>query len=180
MTKAASSQTIEQGELLTYTIDYANNGDAPLQYTWVWDEVPTGASIVSSSIDPASDPAETTDTRVAWNLGTIPQTGQSGSSDTLTFSVLVDGNGQDLADGASLVNNAFFGISPGGLPQRAALTSTVTTEVRAPTISITKTDGRDTVAPGELLTYEVRVANSGTNPATAPIVGMIKPWSGMK
>jgi uncharacterized repeat protein (TIGR01451 family) len=175
MTKAVSSQTIEQGELLTYTIDYANTGDVPLQYTWVWDEVPTGASIVSSSIDPASDPAETTDTRVAWDLGPIPQAGQSGSSDTLTFSVLVDGDGQDLPDGTSLVNYAFFGISPGGLPQRAALTSTVTTGVRAPTISITKTDGRDTVAPGELLTYEVRVANSGTNPATGVAITDVLP-----
>jgi uncharacterized repeat protein (TIGR01451 family) len=171
LTKQVSSQTIEQGEVLTYTIDYANNGDEPLQYTWVWDEVPTGVSIVSSSIDPSSDPDETTDTRVAWNLDSI----QPGSSDTLTFSVLVDGNGQDLADGTSLVNNAFFGISPGGLPQRAALTSTVTTDVHAPTISITKTDGTDTAAPGDLLTYEVRVTNSGTNPATGVAITDVLP-----
>jgi uncharacterized repeat protein (TIGR01451 family) len=171
MTKAVSSQTIEQGEVLTYTIDYANNGDAPLQYTWVWDEVPTGVSIVSSSIDPASDPDETTGSRVAWNLDPI----QPGSADTLIFSVLVDGDGQDLAEGTSLVNNAFFGISPGGLPQRAVLTSTVSTEVRAPTISITKTDGRDSVAPDELLIYEVRVTNFGTNPAMGVTITDVLP-----
>jgi uncharacterized repeat protein (TIGR01451 family) len=175
LTKAVSSQTIEQGELLTYTIDYANNGDAPLQYAWVWDDVPAGVSIVNSSISPSSDPDETTGGRVAWKLGTIPQAGQDGSSGTLTFSVEVDGNGQDLADRTSLVNYAFFGISPGGLPQRAALTSTVSTEVRAPTISITKTDARDSVAPSELLTYEVRVANSGTNPATGVAITDVLP-----
>jgi uncharacterized repeat protein (TIGR01451 family) len=42
LTKGVSSQTVEQGRLLTYTIDYANNGDEPLQYTWVWDDLPTG------------------------------------------------------------------------------------------------------------------------------------------
>jgi uncharacterized repeat protein (TIGR01451 family) len=175
MTKAVSSQTIEQGQLLTYTIDYANTGDVPLQYTWVWDEVPTGVSIVSSSIDPASDPDETTGSRVAWDLGPIPQAGQSGSSDTLTFSVLVDGDGQDLPDGTSLVNYAFFGISPGGLPQRAALTSTVTTEVRAPTVSITKTDGRDSVGPNELLTYDVRVTNGGASSVTGAVITDVLP-----
>jgi uncharacterized repeat protein (TIGR01451 family) len=143
LTKQVSSQTVEQGQLLIYTIDYANNGDQPVQYGWVWDDVPTGVSIVSSSIDPVSDPDETTSTRVAWDL--------------------------------ALVNYAFFGISPGGLPGGAVLTSTVTTQVQAPTISVTKTDGQDTAGPNELLTYEVRVANSGTNSATGLVITDVLP-----
>jgi len=47
LTKQVSSQTIEQGQSLTYTIDYANNGDEQLQYAWVWDDVPAGVSMLS-------------------------------------------------------------------------------------------------------------------------------------
>jgi uncharacterized repeat protein (TIGR01451 family) len=175
LTKQVSSQTIKQGQSLTYTIAYANNGDQPLQYAWVWDDVPAGVSIDNASISPASDPDETTDTRVAWNLGPIPQAGQPGSADTLTFSVLVDGNAQDLPDGTSLVNYAFFGISPGGLPGRAALTSTVTSQVQAPTIAVTKTDGRETVGPNELLTYHVHVTNAGASAATGVVITDVLP-----
>jgi uncharacterized repeat protein (TIGR01451 family) len=171
LTKQVSSQTVEQGQLLTYTIDYANNGDQSLQYVWVWDDVPAGVSIDSSSIAPSSDPDETTDTRVAWNLGTIP----AASTGAVTFEILVDGDGQDLADGTSLVNSAFFGIDPGSLPVRAALTSTVTTEVQAPTVSVTKTDGKDIAGPGDPLTYEVRITNSGTSAATGLVITDLLP-----
>ncbi len=171
LNKQVSSQTVEQGQLLTYTIDYANNGDQPLQSAWVWDDVPAGVSIVSPSIDPSSDPDETTGTRVAWNLGVIP----AASTGVLTFDVLVDGDGQDLADGTSLVNSAFFGISPGGLPVHAALTSTVTTDVQAPTVSVTKTDGKDIAGPGDPLTYEVHVTNAGTIAATGVVITDVLP-----
>jgi len=171
LTKQVSSQTVEQGQLLTYTIDYANSGDQALQYAWVWDDVSAGVSIDSSSIDPSSDPDETTDTRVAWNLGTIP----ADSTGTLTFEVLVDGDGQDLADGTSLVNSAYFGIDPGSLPGRAALTSTVTTEVQAPTITITKNDRQDIAGPGDLLTYRVRVRNTGSTTATGVVITDVLP-----
>jgi uncharacterized repeat protein (TIGR01451 family) len=165
-TKQVSSSTVEQGQLLTYTIDYANTGDRPLQYTWIWDDVPSEVSIVTSSVSPASDPSESTDSRVAWNLGTIPAAGQPGSTGSLSFSVLVDGNGQDLAHGTPLVNNAFFGINPDTLPQRVALTSTATSYVQAPAISVSKTDGRDIAGPGDLLTYVLNVSNSGAIAAT--------------
>jgi uncharacterized repeat protein (TIGR01451 family) len=171
LTKQVNSQTVQQGRVLTYTIDYTNNGDADLLYTWIWDEMPAGVSIIASSISPDSDPGETTEDRVGWNLGTIPAAGTG----SLTFEVLVDGDGQDLADGTSLVNNAFFGISPGGLPQRAALTSTVTTDVRAPTISLTKSDGQTTVAPDGSLTYNISIDNSGSRPATGVVLTDVLP-----
>jgi len=171
LTKQVNSQTVQQGRVLTYTIDYTTNGDADLLYTWIWDEMPAGVSIIASSISPDSDPGETTEDRVGWNLGTIPAAGTG----SLTFEVLVDGDGQDLADGTSLVNNAFFGISPGGLPQRAALTSTVTTDVRAPTISLTKSDGQTTVAPDGSLTYNISIDNSGSRPATGVVLTDVLP-----
>ncbi len=183
-----SSVTTQQGQVLTYNIHYTNTGDMPIQYAWIWDDVVTDAlSILPSSIDPASDPSETNEGRVAWNLGSIPQAGETGSSGTLTFNVLVDGNGQDVADGMRLVNHAYFGINSGSLPHSPALTSSITTTVQSPMIAISKTDGRNTVEPGGLLTYTLRVTNTGTVPAAVlvltdtlpsgvtPVVGNITP-----
>jgi uncharacterized repeat protein (TIGR01451 family) len=186
--KQVSSVTTQQGQSLTYSIHYTNTGDLPIQYAWIWDDVLTDSlSILPSSIDPFSDPGETNEGRVAWNLGSIPQAGETGSSGTLTFDVVVDGNGQDVTDGTRLVNHAYFGINSGSLPHSPALTSSITTTVESPMIAISKTDGRNTIEPGELLTYTLRVTNSGTVPAAAlvltdtlpsgvtPVVGNITP-----
>ena len=161
--KLASSATIQQGQLITYTINYTNAGTQAIQYVWFWDDIITDyMSIIPGSISPASDADETNESRVAWNIGTISPS-ETGS---LTFSVLVDGNGNDLADGTEIVNNAFLGIDQGKLPGRAALTNTVTTTVQAPTISIVKTDGQASAEPDDNLSYSIQITNNGSIPAT--------------
>jgi uncharacterized repeat protein (TIGR01451 family) len=174
--KHAHSDTIQQNEVLTYTLNYSNTGTSPLVSTWIWDEVdPAIGSVISDSIDPPADPVATNANRVAWDLGEIPPAGETGSSGTLTFAILVDGNGQDLADGALIVNDAFFGINPGSLPARSALTSTITTTVQAPTIVPSKSDGLTTVGNGERLTYTLNVANVGSVVATSLVVSDVLP-----
>jgi uncharacterized repeat protein (TIGR01451 family) len=169
--KQVSSVTTQQGQSLTYSIHYTNTGDMPIQYAWIWDDVLTDAlSILPSSIDPTSDAGETNESRVAWNLDSIPQAGETGSSGTLTFNVVADGNGQDVTDGMRLVNHAYFGINSGSLPHSPALTSSVTTTVESPMIAISKTDGRNMIEPGGLLTYTLRVTNSGSLPAAALVL----------
>jgi uncharacterized repeat protein (TIGR01451 family) len=165
LNKQVSDSEIQQGQLLTYTISYINDGDYDLGYVWIWDDVPTDrVSFIADSISPT--PTLTTDSRIAWNLGTVP----AGSTGTFTFTVLVDGNGVDLPDDDDVVNHAFFGINPGGLPKRAALTDTVTTTVQAPMIALSKTDGQDTVEPGDALVYTLHITNSSNSMATFGLV----------
>jgi uncharacterized repeat protein (TIGR01451 family) len=172
LTKQASSPTVQQDQLLTYTLHYANDGDLPLTYVWIWDDVDTAmGSIVTPTISPPSDPGETTGSRVAWYLGDV----EVGETGTRSFALLVDGGGQDLADGSPLVNHAFAGIDPGSLPHHAALTSTITTTVQAPTVVLSKTDGRETAEPGDALTYTVRIANSGSVAATGLVLTDVLP-----
>jgi uncharacterized repeat protein (TIGR01451 family) len=176
MTKHASSPAVQQGQTLTYTIDYSNTGNRSLTNVWIWDEVDTTiGSILTPTIAPPGNLDETTDSRVAWYLNQVPAAGQPGSSGTLTFAVLIDGDEQDLADGTVLVNPAFLGLNEGELPPVAALTSTVTTMVQAPTITISKTDGRTTAEPGDLLTYTLRITNTGTMTATGLIITDVLP-----
>ncbi len=95
LTKQASGDTVQQNDVLTYTLHYTNNGTTPLMHAWVWDDMDTAiGSVITTTIDPPSAAKETTDSRVAWYLDRIGP----GSTGTLTFTVLIDGQGQDLAD----------------------------------------------------------------------------------
>ncbi|MGB3716840.1 MAG: SdrD B-like domain-containing protein [Candidatus Promineifilaceae bacterium] len=160
---------------MTYTLRYTNNGTLPLEYVWIWDDVDTAGSVISSTVSPPSDPAESTENRVAWYIGTITPNGGVDSSGTLTFTIRTDAKDQDLPDGYLLVNYGFFGINQGSLPSSAALTDTTTTLVNAPTIAINKSDGRETIGTGELLTYTISVANSGSVLATGLVLTDVLP-----
>ncbi len=167
---------VQQNQRLTYTLRYTNTGSLPLQNMWVWDDVVTAtASVVTSTLNPAGVADETSASRAAWYVGTAGISPQVTSSGTLTFAALVNGNGQDLADGTPLVNHAFYGISPGGLPRVKALTDTFTTTVQAPTITLSKTDGRTTAQPGDALTYNLRITNSGSMTATGLVITDVLP-----
>jgi uncharacterized repeat protein (TIGR01451 family) len=174
--KQASSPTVQQDQPLTYTIYYTNTGDQPLSYVWIWDDVDTdSASIIPASVNPASDPDETTDSRVAWYLDDVGSSGQVTSTGTLAFTILIDGDNQYLADNPLLVNHAFLGINPDSLPQNAALTSTVTTTIQVPVLTITKSDFPDPVLNGHLITYTLHYTNSGSAPATSVLITDVVP-----
>jgi uncharacterized repeat protein (TIGR01451 family) len=103
---------------------------------------------------------------VAWYLGSVP----GGASGTLTFAILVDGAGADLADGTPIPNSAFFGVNEGSLPSTIALTSSAGTTVLAPTITTSKADGQATAGLGEALTYNLHITNSGSIAAAGLLI----------
>ncbi len=169
LSKEVDRNQVLQGEELNYTLHYTNDGTAELQSVWIWDEVdPAIASIIANTTSPS--PTIDSDSLVAWSLGTIPPLGQLGSTGTLTVTVHVDGDGQDLPDGQAVVNDSFFGIDPGSLPQRPAFTSTVTSIVQAPVMSIEKSDGQTNIGSGEELTYTIQVFNAGSANATDIVI----------
>ena len=176
MDKQASRGTIQQGEILSYTIYYSNTGSLPLTYAWIWDDINTSlGSVITPTISPPPDPAETTSSRVAWYLNHVPANGQPGSSGMLTFSVLVDGAGQDIADNTNLTNIANFGINPASLPNNPALTDSVTTIIQAPMISAYKTDGANFAEPGDHLNYTLQVDNYGSVTADGVVITDVLP-----
>ena len=176
MDKQVSNATIQQGEVLTYTINYTNTGSLPLSYVWIWDDITTSlGSVITPTISPPPDPAETNSSRVAWYINHVPASGQPGSSGTLTFSLLVDGAGQDIDDHTPLINIAYFGINPDSLPNNPALTESVTTIIQAPMISADKTDGVNFAEPGDLLNYTLHLDNYGSLTADGVVITDVLP-----
>lgn len=173
MTKQVSTANIQQGGGLQYTITYTNNATSTIGSLWIWDDLPTGVSIVSGTINPANDTDESSSTRVAWNITNLAP----GGLGTLSFSVLVDGGGADIPDGTVLLNEANMAIIQPSLAadDYRVLFDTATTTVRAPGIAMTKTDGATTAAPGDSLTYVIQITNTGTNPASGLVLTDVLP-----
>jgi uncharacterized repeat protein (TIGR01451 family) len=172
LTKTASRSIVLQDDYLTYTIEYTNNGTVDLQSAWIWDEIdPALATFVAHTNNPAPDPAASSDSRIAWFLDNVP----AGSSGTLTITAQIEGDGKDLTNGTSIVNNAYFGINPGSLPSVKAMTSTVTSTLEAPDINIEKSDGLSIIGSGESLTYTINLMNDGSVPATGLVLTDVLP-----
>ncbi len=170
-TKSVNASTVRQGQLLTYTLRYTNAGSLPVSNIYVWDNIPT--QTITSTVSPTPDPTAgfNTDDRVVWNIGTVTP----GSSGEVTLAVLVNGRGADLVDGTPLVNNGFMGILFNPADVNPAITSTVTTTLQAPVIAISKSDDETNVIQGQLLTYTLRVTNTGSATASNLLITDVLP-----
>lgn len=173
MTKTVNRTEVQQGEQLQYTITYTNNATQTVGSMWIWDDLPANVSIVPGTINPTNDTSESSATRLGWNITNLAP----GGSSTLTFSVLVDGGGADIADGTVLLNEANLAIIRPSLAADTfrVLSSTVTSTVRAPVVSITKTDGATTAAPGDSLTYVIQITNTGPSAITGLVLTDVLP-----
>lgn len=149
--------TAVRGNVLTYTIVVSNTGTVNATNVVVSDPVPSGLAFLFAG---SNDSCALIGNTVQCALGTIA----SGQSKTF----IVNFNAPVL-DGC---------IAPLTIQNVATVTSTqfttsvspaVSTHVQCqagPLLSITKTDSRTTVAPGETLTYTITITNSAAATAT--------------
>ncbi|MGH2593681.1 MAG: beta strand repeat-containing protein [Anaerolineae bacterium] len=170
-TKSASSATVQQGQLLTYALRYTNTGSQPISNMYVWDVIPSQTITSSASPTPDTTAGFNTQDRVVWNIGAVAP----GAGGQVTLTVLVNGQGADIPDGTPLVNNGFMGIFFNPDDVNPAVTSTVTTTLQAPTIAIGKSDGQTDVIQGQVLTYTLRVTNTGAVTATNLLITDVLP-----
>lgn len=154
-------QVVLPGESLTYDLT-VTNGSATIDATGVivTDTLPVNTTFVS-----ASDGGTQADGIVTWNLGGLAKNESKVIRVTVTVNADVVGND-------SVTNVASITSDNGCLddPTTDVNECTSTDIDHVPAISVTKTDGKDIVEPGEPLVYTIMATNSSDFDAPAVTV----------
>ncbi len=151
LNKLASSDSVNIGEQITYTITLSNNGQGTAKDVSVTDSIPEGTTLVSpdtakGSYDSASG---------VWSVGELAP----GESATLTLTVTADTSG-------SKINNAQAVTSSNDVDSsnNAASVSVVVKEATVD-LALTKSSSPESINIGEQITYSITVINIGQGTA---------------
>ena len=149
--KSDSQDPVKRGNQFTYTIRYANNSTMNVTNAIITDTLPSGLTFISSTPTPSSINGQI----IVWSIGNI--TAQSSGNITLTVQV-----SEDALDGSVLTNQVEATSSE--TPKATAVQDT--TVGTLPALAISKSDNVDPVQAGQNVTYTIRFANNGSQPAT--------------
>ncbi|HKV13187.1 MAG TPA: hypothetical protein VJ725_33920, partial [Thermoanaerobaculia bacterium] len=170
ITKSDGGASVAPGNTITYTLTYGNTGSTGAAGVVITETVPAnttfnaGASTAGWSCTPNNNAGATCTLAIGSVAAGV--TGQ-----TATFAVTVDNpvaNGvTQITNTASIADNGNNGTDP----TPANNTSTDTTPVSsAPDLSITKSDGGASVAPGGTVTYTLTYGNTGSTGAAGVVI----------
>jgi uncharacterized repeat protein (TIGR01451 family) len=143
------------GEAISYTLTVKNNGPSPVSSVKITDIVP--AQILNSNVS-GPDGATLNNTSGYWEGLNL----QAGDSAVFALSGTVD----PVATG-NLTNTATVVTPAGIVDPNSANNSSTDTDTLSPKadISISKSDGKSAVNPGDAIAYTVKVANNGPSVA---------------
>jgi uncharacterized repeat protein (TIGR01451 family) len=151
LSKSDSGATTTPGGTVVYTLSYANTGNVDLTGVVLTETVPANTTFDAANSDAGwSCVATTAGSTCTLNVGALA----SGASDTADFAVTV---ANPLAAGVTQISNS-ASIANG---TTSAANSDSTPVNTSPALSLTKTGGVATVAPGGTLVYTLNYANSG-------------------
>ena len=149
---ADAPDPVAAGANLTYTLTYANGGNAVATQTIVTATLPANTTFVS-----ATGGGVHTAGSVSWSIGSLSTSG-SGSVQVVVRVATPLPNG-------TVVTLATYGIDSNQTNPVAGL-SVTTAVVSNPIVSLIVTDSPDPVLAGADLTYTLTYANTGNAPAT--------------
>ncbi|HEU0013997.1 MAG TPA: SdrD B-like domain-containing protein [Longimicrobium sp.] len=162
----------QPGDTLTYTLTYANRGDAVAPQAQMYDPLPPGVAPVAGTLtwngvlltDAADGDAGTVQDASGGRMAVTVRLGDlvPGASGTISFKVVV----LDGAEGAlSNVATLTYGDTSVAPPIEVS-TPPVGTQVQQAVLAVTKElTGADTVRVGETVTFRLGWSNTGTGPA---------------
>jgi uncharacterized repeat protein (TIGR01451 family) len=164
VTKADDAPSADPGATIGYTIGYANSGNQAATAVALTEVVPADTTFDSTASDARWTCAAGTCTLALGDLA-------PGATGSVRFAVTV---ADSLPAGVEVVTNTVTVADDGTNgpdPTPADNTATETTLVAATSdLSVTKTDGGVTAAPGSTITYTVSYANTGNQAATGVVL----------
>ena len=152
--KKVNHTTGHVGEPLTYTITVTNHGPATAASPTVTDTFSRSVKIVSAHVPGGSCSKHSP---IVCKLGSIA----NGQSATITIEVKPESTGR-LRNSAAVASP-----TPDPDPNNNLAEATVNVQPGKASLSITKTADRNTVGPGEALSFTIAVRSHGPEPALA-------------
>ena len=159
-TKTAGIDTINQGDTFNYTLTVTNNGNAPTTAPFtIGDPLPDNLTYAGNATSTGG--TLTASGNVALTVTDALEPGQ-----TITITIPVTVN-QAAPNGQLPPNTAT--IYPGNNGENATATDPNPPTIPPPNLTVTKTGSPQTAAPGDTITYQVTITNTGgstTDPFT--------------
>ena len=152
ISKADTPDPVAAQGTLVYTLVFTNTGDEVATGVWLTDTLDTGTTFVSASPPPTYQAGRV----VAWNWGALsPLDGPQTVVLTVTVGL--------LPDGTVLTNQALLDSD-----QTAPVTAVATTTVQTADLVVGKERvSGETIGPTDLVTFTLRVTNTGSLTATS-------------
>ncbi|MGC9394370.1 MAG: hypothetical protein ACP5J4_05900 [Anaerolineae bacterium] len=164
LTKRASNVTVEPGDALAYTLTYANLGNQEATSVIITETVPA-----HSTFDPAASHPNwiCTETICTYAIASLP----AGTTRSITFTVNVTNTLPtgitQIVNAAGIADDGDNGADTNPLNNTAGVSTPV---IAAPDLTLTKSDGSVTTAPGATLVYTLTYVNVGNQAATNVII----------
>jgi uncharacterized repeat protein (TIGR01451 family) len=156
---AANATAVSPGQVITYTLNVHNTGEADASGVAVTDAIPTGTSYVAGSADNGGS-YDATSNQLSWSINVAKHT-----SVALTFKVTVlagDANGTIIPNTASYAQ--VHNPTPSGCTNGTCSTNTTYHEVKFPVLALSKSAdpaSGSIVQRGDTITYTLALVNSG-------------------
>ncbi|MFO7944570.1 MAG: isopeptide-forming domain-containing fimbrial protein [Anaerolineales bacterium] len=152
---------VEAGDLITYTLAYANDGNTGATGVVVTDQIPEHTTFEAASSSPGWSCAGGTCTFAMGSLA-------AGGSGTLTFAVRLDdplpAGVDQILNTASVTDDGDHGPEP--TPENNQTEEISVTADATPDLSVQKDDGVDYYGPGGILVYTLTYQNAGNQDTT--------------
>ncbi|WDH84704.1 DUF7507 domain-containing protein [Paenibacillus urinalis] len=154
--KSASLSNVTVGQTLTYTFILSNTGNTPA-FATLFDELPPEVVFDANSVVIDGQPTPGADPVTGINITSIPV----GGTTTVTFIATVN----DLPASQRVINQAdvnyFYQTGSGRTLTGTASSNSVTVNVSAPNVTLSKTPSRTTAIVGDSIIYTLVVTNNG-------------------
>lgn len=146
----------EAGDTLNYTVILENTGNLATTNTMLYDDIPDGTELLSSSGNP-----EYQSGILRWNIGLLEAAERFEAQIRLII-------GSGAVPGTSIRNSVSVGNSE-GIKRNAAAVTTITESIGEPELWIRKS-AVENAAPGDTVTYRIAYGNKGSAKASEPLL----------